>query len=109
MAGATYEIVERDEAGLETGRYVGGVGGGRVDVVVSHLGDGGLVLEVLGMDANGMWYLQRPRETKSHAQKVLDVFLPAGYPQSVSEDYIQYVWQVDGAHLLAWWLIARVK
>jgi hypothetical protein len=32
---ATYEIVEKDEAGVETGRYVGDVGGGRVDVVVS--------------------------------------------------------------------------
>jgi hypothetical protein len=36
-------------------------------------------------------YLQKPRETKNYAQKVLDVFLPAGFPQSVSEDYIQYV------------------
>jgi hypothetical protein len=43
MAGATYEIVERDEAGVETGRYVGGVGGGRVDVVVSHHGNWAMV------------------------------------------------------------------
>jgi hypothetical protein len=49
------------------------------------------VLEVFRMNANGMRYVQRPRETKSYAQKVLDVFLPVGYPQSVSEDYIQYV------------------
>jgi hypothetical protein len=34
---------------------------------------------------------QLPRETKSYAQQLLDVFLPAGYPHSVTEDYIQYV------------------
>lgn len=28
---------------------------------------------------------------KSYAQQLLDVFLPAGYPQSVTDDYIQYV------------------
>jgi hypothetical protein len=39
MAMQTYEIVERDEAGVEVGRYVvGGVGSGRVDVMVSRAG-----------------------------------------------------------------------
>lgn len=32
-----------------------------------------------------------PEHTKSYAQQVLDVFLPAGYPGSVTEDYIKYV------------------
>lgn len=35
-------------------------------------------------------HFQHPRVTKSPAQRVLDVFLPAGYPHSVTEDYIQY-------------------
>jgi hypothetical protein len=43
------------------------------------------------MSVNEFGYLQKPRETKKYAQMVLDVFLPAGYPQSVSEDYIQCV------------------
>ncbi|KAF1849955.1 DUF647-domain-containing protein [Cucurbitaria berberidis CBS 394.84] len=61
---ATYEIVERDEAGNITTTYLAS-GGSRVDVI-------------------------RPKETKSYVQQVLDVFLPAGFPQSVTEDYIQY-------------------
>ncbi|KAH3970001.1 hypothetical protein HBI56_119570 [Parastagonospora nodorum] len=62
---AAYEIIERDEAGIETGRYVSSGKGSRVDVV-------------------------KPAERKSYVQQVFDVFLPAGYPQSVSGDYIQY-------------------
>jgi hypothetical protein len=34
---AAYEIVERDEARVVTGRYVGDGGGRRVDVVVSSM------------------------------------------------------------------------
>ncbi|KAH7389554.1 vitamin B6 photo-protection and homoeostasis-domain-containing protein [Phaeosphaeria sp. MPI-PUGE-AT-0046c] len=55
---AAYEIVERDEAGRVMKTYVGN-GDGRVDVIT-------------------------PKDTKSYAQQVLDVFLPAGYPQSDS-------------------------
>ncbi|KAL5120508.1 hypothetical protein ACEQ8H_001526 [Pleosporales sp. CAS-2024a] len=61
---AAYEIVERDEAGSLTTTYIVS-GGGRIDVM-------------------------KPEQRKSYAQLVLDVFLPAGYPQSVSEDYIRY-------------------
>lgn len=38
-------------------------------------------------------YAQLPSKTKSYAQQALDVFLPAGYPHSVTEDYIQCVQQ----------------
>jgi hypothetical protein len=31
---AAYEIIERDEAGIETGRYVSSGKGSRVDVIV---------------------------------------------------------------------------
>jgi hypothetical protein len=30
-----------------------------------------------------------PKQTKSYLQQTLDIFLPAGYPLSVTEDYIQ--------------------
>ncbi|KAH7085087.1 vitamin B6 photo-protection and homoeostasis-domain-containing protein [Paraphoma chrysanthemicola] len=53
-----YEIVERDDAGRVTRTYIAS-GEGRVDVIT-------------------------PKQTKSYAQRVLDVFLPAGYPQSDS-------------------------
>jgi hypothetical protein len=47
MAMQTYEIVERDEAGVEVGRYVGGgVGSMRVDVIVSCAGITCLMLGV---------------------------------------------------------------
>ncbi|KAF2269277.1 DUF647-domain-containing protein [Lojkania enalia] len=70
MASTKLEIVERDEAGVVTASYVESKsekrsGGSRVDVIL-------------------------PAQTKSYAQQLLDVFLPAGYPQSVTEDYIQY-------------------
>ncbi|KAF1928655.1 DUF647-domain-containing protein [Didymella exigua CBS 183.55] len=58
------EIEEYDEAGNVVTTYIAS-GESRVDVVL-------------------------PRETKSYAQQLLDVFLPAGYPHSVTEDYIQY-------------------
>ena len=32
---------------------------------------------------------QWPTESKSYAQRLLDVFLPAGYPHTVTEDYMQ--------------------
>ncbi|KAL6707208.1 hypothetical protein ACN47E_004755 [Coniothyrium glycines] len=58
------EIVERDEAGNITATYVAS-GKYRVDVIL-------------------------PEASKSHVKQLLDVFLPAGFPQSVTDDYIQY-------------------
>ncbi|KAF2117712.1 vitamin B6 photo-protection and homoeostasis-domain-containing protein [Lophiotrema nucula] len=64
------EIVERDEAGNIVASYVESrsekrESSSRVDVIL-------------------------PKETKSYSQQLLDVFLPAGYPSSVTEDYIHY-------------------
>ncbi|KAF1921931.1 vitamin B6 photo-protection and homoeostasis-domain-containing protein [Ampelomyces quisqualis] len=53
------EIVERDEAGMVAKMYVAAGEGRRVDVIV-------------------------PQRTKSYVQRVVDVFLPAGYPGSDS-------------------------
>jgi hypothetical protein len=36
--------------------------------------------------------MQKPEGTKNYAQQVLDVFLPAGFPHSVTEDYVRYVY-----------------
>lgn len=33
--------------------------------------------------------LQLPKRTKSPCQRALDVFLPAGYPHSVTDDYLE--------------------
>ncbi|KAL5380295.1 hypothetical protein DPSP01_007870 [Paraphaeosphaeria sporulosa] len=62
------ELSERDDAGHLTVTFIetaAGKGGSRVDAV-------------------------RPRESKTYAQQLLEVFLPAGYPHTVTEDYIQY-------------------
>lgn len=68
MAAANYEIVETDEAGHITATYVQSGAtkdaSSRVDVIL-------------------------PAQSKSPWQKVLDVFLPAGYPQSVTSDYLE--------------------
>jgi hypothetical protein len=34
---------------------------------------------------------QFPRKPKSWTKEFIEVFLPAGYPNSVSEDYLKYV------------------
>ncbi|KAF2166850.1 hypothetical protein M409DRAFT_22903 [Zasmidium cellare ATCC 36951] len=60
-------ITEFDEAGNVTATYVQSEGGsqGRVDVIP-------------------------PSDSKSLWQKGLDVFLPVGYPHSVTHDYLEY-------------------
>ncbi|EOD50111.1 uncharacterized protein LTHEOB_1265 [Neofusicoccum parvum] len=58
------EIAEYDDAGNVTATYV--ETGPRIDVLL-------------------------PEERKSLLLQALDVFLPAGYPQSVTEDYLPCV------------------
>lgn len=68
MATQKCEIVETDEAGNVTATYVQTVWSkesmGRVDVITAQ-------------DKKAPW------------QRVLDVFLPSGYPQSVTDDYLE--------------------
>ncbi|KAF2142402.1 uncharacterized protein K452DRAFT_270038 [Aplosporella prunicola CBS 121167] len=63
MPSAQLEIVEYDEAGNVTATYI--ESDKRVDVVL-------------------------PESRKTRLEQLLDVFLPAGYPQSVTEDYLEY-------------------
>lgn len=68
MATQKCEIVETDEAGNVTATYVQTVWSkesmGRVDVITA-------------LDKKALW------------QRVLDIFLPSGYPQSVTDDYLE--------------------
>ncbi|KAK7555707.1 vitamin B6 photo-protection and homoeostasis-domain-containing protein [Phyllosticta paracitricarpa] len=59
------EVVEYDDAGNVITTYVESGDNNRVDVIL-------------------------PEERKNIFQVILDVFLPAGYPQSVTEDYLPY-------------------
>ncbi|KAF2178085.1 DUF647-domain-containing protein [Zopfia rhizophila CBS 207.26] len=70
MAPTRLEVVEHDEAGNITSSYI------ESDAPQK---DGKLRVDIL-----------LPETTKGYWQQLLDVFLPAGYPQSVTEDYIQY-------------------
>ena len=62
------EVVETDEAGNVTATYVQTAGSkenlSRVDVI-------------------------KPQDTKALWQKTLDIFLPSGYPHSVTDDYLE--------------------
>lgn len=68
MASQNCEIVETDEAGNVTATYVQSTGSkeslGRVDVIQTQ-------------DTKALW------------QKALDIFLPSGYPHSVTDDYLE--------------------
>ena len=68
MATQQYEVVETDEAGNVTATYVQTTGSkeslSRVDVI-------------------------QPKDTKVLWQKTLDIFLPSGYPHSVTDDYLE--------------------
>ena len=68
MAAQRCEVVETDEAGNVTATYVQTDGSkeslSRVDVI-------------------------QPQDTKVLWQKTLDIFLPSGYPHSVTDDYLE--------------------
>lgn len=68
MATQKCEIIETDEAGNVTATYVQTVWSkesmGRVDVINTN-------------NSKALW------------QRVLDIFLPSGYPQSVTDDYLE--------------------
>lgn len=69
MTSKRLQLTERDEAGNITATYVQSSSGDdetktRIDVIP-------------------------PRDGKSSAQKLLDVFMPAGYPHSVTGDYLE--------------------
>lgn len=68
MTAQNCEVVETDEAGNVTATYVQTAWSkeslGRVDVIKTQ-------------DTRALW------------QKVLDVFLPSGYPNSVADDYLE--------------------
>ncbi|WPG98283.1 DUF647-domain-containing protein [Acrodontium crateriforme] len=68
---SSLEIVERDEAGNVTATYIQSTSSNKTETTSR--------IDVL-----------LPQTTKSIWQQTLDVFLPAGYPQSVTNDYLEY-------------------
>lgn len=78
------EIEECDQAGNVVATYIAS-SDPRVDIVVRGF------LTCASARSGGANDAQRPQQTKSYAQQLLDVFLPAGYPHSVTKDYTQYV------------------
>ncbi|KAI7326964.1 DUF647-domain-containing protein [Hortaea werneckii] len=106
MSEKRLEFIERDEAGNVTATYVSSPenseGMSRVDVIVCsndfctrystkcnkrHRISGTSNRPYIALH----WLLvQLPEKTKSVGQRLLDVFLPVGYPHSVTDDYLEY-------------------
>ncbi|KAF1960196.1 DUF647-domain-containing protein [Byssothecium circinans] len=63
------QLIERDDAGNITSTFIESASSDRTARIDTVL----------------------PAVSKSYTQQILDIFLPAGYPQSVTDDYIQYV------------------
>ena len=80
------QIEEVDETGNLTATYVESSNGvaSRVDIIVSSVRRS-LILEILAHD-----WEKVPEKGINIWSRILNVFLPAGYPHSVTPDYIQY-------------------
>jgi hypothetical protein len=93
MATITAKAIERDEAGKITAIYVQSRGAlsssndesSRVDVIVS-----GAPSSIDGfLYACCLTHIQVSGEEKIPWRSILNVFLPAGYPHSVTSDYLE--------------------
>lgn len=75
------EIIERDSAGAITSSYV------------ASTTPNSQAPDITSTTKNPATRVDKVplKETKSYVQQILDVFLPAGYPHSVTDDYIQCV------------------
>lgn len=82
----TLEIIESDEAGKVVARFVH---------TSSSTGSERFTFIVWSRDPNQhnikLTFGKPPESPKGAWQQLLDVFLPAGYPHSVTEDYMPYV------------------
>jgi hypothetical protein len=75
------ELEERDQAGQIVARYI--ASNGRVDVIVR------LIELPISREHRLIRLLQEPENSKGYTKTLLSAFLPAGYPQSVTEDYLE--------------------
>ncbi|KAH8821217.1 vitamin B6 photo-protection and homoeostasis-domain-containing protein [Xylogone sp. PMI_703] len=92
----TREIQERDQAGNILATYVSSstsssaVAKNAFSRKERKIFDPGLSNEVVGRGLEGRIDVIVPERTNSYAKSVSDAFLPAGYPQSVTADYLEY-------------------
>ncbi len=92
MSKIEFEIAECDKSGNVIATYVkshlsetGASEPTRIDIIVSlHCGDAGIRATTNARS-------KLPENTQQRWQSLLEVFLPAGYPHSVTEDYLEYV------------------
>lgn len=87
MSKPTLELIETDEAGNVVATYVqtstGGRNATRIDRIVTHHSE--------SIQSSHSYLTQVPKGSQKSLKTLLDVFLPSGYPQSVTEDYLPYV------------------
>lgn len=92
MSKIEFEIAECDRSGNIIATYVqshwsetGAPGHARIDIIVSlHCRDAA-IRETTNARC------KQPEKKQERWQSLLEVFLPAGYPHSVTEDYLEYV------------------
>ncbi|KAF2742410.1 DUF647-domain-containing protein [Sporormia fimetaria CBS 119925] len=73
-----FTVTERDSSGAVTASYVANTS--------SPLSDRGAGKDTPETRVDVI----EPKESRSYTRQIVDIFLPAGYPASVSEDYISY-------------------
>ncbi|KAE8453123.1 hypothetical protein EG329_012310 [Mollisiaceae sp. DMI_Dod_QoI] len=86
IMGASIEITETDQANNLVATYITspfGENASRVDVVVRD--------QFVGLyQEPALISSQIPQNSTSYARSILNAFLPAGYPHSVTSDYLEY-------------------
>ncbi len=85
ITGASIEITETDQANNLVATYITspfGENASRVDVVVRD--------QFVGLyQEPALISSQIPQNSTSYARSILNAFLPAGYPHSVTSDYLE--------------------
>ena len=86
-------IFEHDQVGRDIATYVSPKGSDRIEFIVGLVHS--LPFNGQGHQADHQLdeYFKRTKEQSSPWTRLLNVFLPAGYPHSVTSDYMWYVWR----------------
>jgi hypothetical protein len=88
LTNPSLEIEEIDQANNLVATYIQSSfneKGGRIDVVVSYPSP-------MVLMCSFFWLAKQiPKNSNGYAKSILNAFLPAGYPHSVTSDYLEWV------------------
>jgi len=87
LINSALEIEEIDQANNLVATYIQSPfnkKGGRIDVVVGYSSP-------MGLMCSFFWLAKQiPKNSNSYTKSILNAFLPAGYPHSVTNDYLEW-------------------